>query len=89
MLRFDNVTFQNSPVYPSLFAIRFDGPGEFFMNNIAFLTTPPVGTFWLDADTLTPGAGAISFNISSPQWAQGPANTRTGTATVTWRTSLP
>lgn len=86
MTRFDNVIFQNSPVLPAQLRMRYDGPGEFFMNNITFATTPAPGTYWIDADTVNPSAGAITIDVSSPQWADGPANTRTGNATVTWRT---
>lgn len=85
MTRFDNVTFQNSPVVPAQLTVRLDGPGEFSMNNIVFLTTPGPGTYWIDADTVNPSAGAITINVSSPQSADGPANTRTGNATATWR----
>ena len=85
MTRFDNVTFQNSPVVPAQLTIRLDGPGEFLMNNIAFLTTPAPGTYWIDADTVNPSASAITITVSSPQSADGPANTRTGNAQVTWR----
>jgi hypothetical protein len=85
MTRFDNVIFQNSPVVPAQLTIRYDGPGEFFMNNITFATTPAPGTYWIDADTVNPEAGSITIDVSSPQWADGPANTRTGNARVTWR----
>jgi hypothetical protein len=85
MTRFDNATFQNSPVLLAQLTIRYDGPGEFFMNNITFSTPPLPGAYWIDADTVNPSAGAISIDVSSPQWADGPANTRTGNARVTWR----
>jgi hypothetical protein len=85
MTRFDNVIFQNSSVLPAQLTIRYDGPGEFFMNNIAFTTTPAPGTYWIDADTVNPQAGAITIDVSSPQSADGPANTRTGNASVSWR----
>lgn len=88
MLRFDNVTFRNA-ISPALLRIRYDGPGEFFMNNIAFLTAAAPGTYWIDADTIDPAAGPIAFDVSSPQWQQGPANTHAGNATVSWRATSP
>jgi hypothetical protein len=88
MLAANNLTFQNSPTLPALLRIRYDGPGEWGMNNLAFLSAPPPGSYWIDADSIDPAAGAITFFVSSPQAAQGPANTHTGNATVRWL-SLP
>ena len=79
-----NLTFQNSPTVPALLRIRYDGYGEFYLFNTTFLSTPAPGTYWIDADSIDPAAGPITFHVSSPQAAQGPAYTRTGNAVVRW-----